>query len=246
MTLKKIDSTKKSNFVLNQLVEELSSDEYEVGDQLPTEGELAQLMGVSRGSVREALAALRLTGVITSRAGQGTHLNQKLSKAEGTLEEKALTVLRRDTSPEEMFEARATIEAPISALALKRMDNSDLENIKEILSQMSQAVASVATERYISLNKQFHLSIFQATKNKVLNDIMKSVLSYMEEDLWKEERQCYYEENQERFQKSLKIHKEIFSSLKNKDSTALSNAMKEHFSYLSGGNELEENEVVFH
>ncbi|MCF7890403.1 FCD domain-containing protein [Candidatus Bipolaricaulota bacterium] len=229
--------------MLDQLLEDLSSDKYEIGDRLPTEEKLSQMMGVSRTSVREALAALRLTGVVTSRAGQGTHLRKKPRETNGnsTMEKRALTVLKENTSPEEMFEARATIEGPIASLAVEKMDDSDLEKIKKVVGKMSQAVESAATEKYISLNKRFHLSIARATKNNALKNIMKSVLSYMEEELWQEERRYYYEENQQRFRESLQIHRNLFSSLQNKDRAALSEAIKTHFNYLSGENKLRKN-----
>lgn len=241
MSFEKFESTKKSSFVLDQLLEELSSDKYGVGDRLPTEDRLAQMMGVSRTSIREALAALRLTGVITSRAGQGTHLSKKIGKKNGMLEKKAFIVLRNNTSPREMFEARATIEKPIADLAMEKMKNSDLENLEEVLEQMCQAADTLATEEYISFNKQFHLSIARTTGNTVLKSIMQSLLSYMDEELWQEERRYYYEENPGRFDRSLQIHKKIFCSFKNEDSASLATAIDTHFNFLSGKGELRNN-----
>ncbi len=241
MSFEKFESTKKSSFVLDQLLEELSSDKYGVGDRLPTEDRLAQMMGVSRTSVREALAALRLTGVITSRAGQGTHLSRKIGKKNGASQKKALLVLRKNTSPGEMFEARATIEKPVADLAMEKMENSDLEDLEEILERMCRAADKQAMEKYISFNKQFHLSIAETTGNTVLKSIMKSLLSYMDEELWQEERRCYYEENPERFDRSLQIHKKIFRSFKNEDGASLATAMDAHFNFLSGKGELRNN-----
>ena len=235
MTFDKFDSTKKSNFVLDQILQEIHSQRYEVGDCIPTEGKLAEEMGVSRTSVREALAALRLVGVVTSKPGQGTFISKKLSKENGNLKEEALSVLNENTSPDEMFELRETIEGPIAVLAMEKMTDSDLRQLKDVLDRMTEATKSGNKEKYFNMNTKFHLLVAKGTHNKALKNIMESTLSYMNEDLWKEEREYYFQENDAKLSRCLQIHKNIFNALKNEDKPTLLEEIDNHFEYVENG-----------
>lgn len=235
MKFKKLERTKKSSFVLDQLVKKLKSEEFEVGDQLPTEPELAEAMGVSRTSVREALAALRLGGVIISKPGHGTYISDKLEEGEGHLENRALSILKRNHNPKEMFEARKVIEPSIAIFAMKEVRAPNLNELKNILEKMDKAVTSNDKETFISLNKRFHLSIAKATRNKAIEDIMEGVLSYMEEDLWKEERKYYYEEDGGDLRESLTLHEGILDAMKKGDEEAVSKELEAHFNYITEG-----------
>ena len=230
-------TSKKSGFVLDQIMEELISDNYEVGDQLPAEGKLAEMMDVSRTSVREALAALRLTGIIESRAGQGTYICRDLRKEKDNIQSEALTVLKDSVSPKQMFEARRIIEEAIAVFATKRVNNSDLPGLEKALKGMRKAEKAGDTKKFISFNKKFHLSIAKASKNEVLVNIMDSVLSYLEKDLGKEERLYYYQNSAGAISKSYQIHRSILDALEKGNERAVSKAINKHFDNLLGGND---------
>lgn len=67
-------SKKKSEHVVEQILEAIKSGRYGPGDKLPPEEEIAKLTGVSRPSVREALGALRLIGILETKVGDGTYV----------------------------------------------------------------------------------------------------------------------------------------------------------------------------
>lgn len=235
MGFQKLSGRKKSTYVLEQILDEIKGDGYKVGEKLPSEEELAELTGVSRTSVREALAALRLTGVVKSEAGKGTYIKRKPSITDNRLENQALSILKDNASPAEMFEARSTIEEPITDLALDRMGDSDFEKLKGLLEGMREATEAGDFERFLSLNRKFHLTIAEATGNTAIVGIMESVLSYMEEDLWREERRCYYENKEGLLDESFQIHEGIFNAIKDRDRVAVSGEINNHFDRLKSG-----------
>ncbi|MBI3998745.1 MAG: FadR family transcriptional regulator, partial [Armatimonadetes bacterium] len=74
MAFQRIATKRKSALVAEQLIEAIRSNVYRVGSRLPPERVIAEQMGVSRPSVREALSALQLAGVLESRPGDGTYV----------------------------------------------------------------------------------------------------------------------------------------------------------------------------
>lgn len=232
MGFEKLSGRKKSTYVLEQILDEIKGDGFKVGEKLPSEEELTELTGVSRTSVREALAALRLTGVVKSKAGKGTYINRKPSITNNLLKNQPLSILKDNASPAEMFEARSTIEGAVTNLALDRMGDSDLEKLKGLLEGMREATEAGDFERFLSLNRKFHLAIAEATGNTAIVGIMESVLSYMEEDLWREERRYYYENKEGLLDESFQIHEGIFNAIKKRDRVAVSGEINNHFDRL--------------
>ena len=123
-----------SEYVLNHLIESIQSGKYEVGNKLPTEAEICEMLGVSRPSVREALSALRLAGVIESKKGDGTYV-KALSVSFGQNEE----TFDHGTNIFELLEARRVIEPAVGQLALEVMGAEYEEKIRLALESMHKA-----------------------------------------------------------------------------------------------------------
>lgn len=232
MDIEKLDNrVERSKFVLEQIIGEIKKDGFEIGDKLPSEKELAEFTGVSRTSVREALAVLRLTGVAKSKPGKGTYIKKK----PGRVFDQALSILQNSASPAEMLEARAAIEGGITQLAVEMSDDSDVVRLERVLKEMPTAIEETNCEEFLSeKNKRFHLTIAEATKNTAVKKVMDSVLSYMEESLWLEERRCFYEKNGHLLKKSFNLHLNIFEAFKSGDKQAIRERVKDHFDYLLG------------
>ena len=94
------------------------------GDRLPPERELAQVMGVSRSSLREALRALSLLGVTEMRQGDGTYLTAL--DPDALMRPFGLVLALSDGQLQELFEARRVIEPGLAALAAERIDEETL------------------------------------------------------------------------------------------------------------------------
>ncbi|MBC7098970.1 FadR family transcriptional regulator, partial [Candidatus Bipolaricaulota bacterium] len=122
---KKVTPAKASVAVAEQIVEAIKKGVLAVGSKLPSENELAEQMGVSRPTVREALSALAAVGLIESRPGSGNFVRNPAS----SIVQEALLILESESSCLEIMEARGLLEPPVAGLAAQKRTK---ENISEL------------------------------------------------------------------------------------------------------------------
>ena len=158
-----------------QIAERLSADIrtglYAPGERLPSERELARTLEVSRASVREALAALQLQGVVETRKGAGTFVSARPPAAE---------TQPHDASPSAVLEARAQLEPCVARLAAARAQRDDAA--EKLLSAMEAEPVDTAT--WNASDRLFHRQLAAMTGNPVLLAFADHVASLMDEPLW--------------------------------------------------------------
>lgn len=128
--------------------------------RLPSERELAQILGVSRPSLREALIALELGGVVEVRMGSGIYVTtgkEEAGSPDGTLGE----------SPSEIMEARMTVEGAIITLACARADQSMTQDLRRLLEAMRATIDAGGNP--LEQDRAFHLAIAARAGNSVLS-----------------------------------------------------------------------------
>ena len=131
------------------------------GDRLPAERDLAQQLGVSRPSLREALIALEIDGTVEIRMGSGIYVQAARDAGKGT----GRTAPAGD-SPEEVMQARAALEGAIAALAAALITPEALRSLRQTLDRMG---ADIAENRApLDSDRLFHLTLAEATGNSVL------------------------------------------------------------------------------
>jgi GntR family transcriptional repressor for pyruvate dehydrogenase complex len=130
------------------------SEGLDAGDRLPAERELARRLGVSRTSLREALTALRIEGVIEVQHGNGIYL------------------LRSPSLPA-LGEVRNTLEALAAELAASRRADADLARMVEAIREMDTSIA--AGEDGVEGDRRFHAAILGAAQNPVLAELLASL-----------------------------------------------------------------------
>lgn len=140
-----------------------------VGGRIPPERELAELWGLSRSSVRDALKQLALRGLIERRPGRGTIVVENINQLGGTLVD-----LLHDGNHEllQVMEVRTVIEPSVAARAAQRARPVDLEDLAQLLHEMSEKVTA---KRLAELDRTFHLSIARATGNPLLVSLLERV-----------------------------------------------------------------------
>ena len=131
------------------------------GDRLPPERELSAMLGVSRASLREALKALQIMGVLGSRHGSGTYLMERAHEILSVPPRLLIPV--RGITKAEMWEVRRTIEAEASAAAADRGVDADLTKIRNEFERMKATTndESVCTKHDFA----FHQAIAAASGN---------------------------------------------------------------------------------
>ena len=146
-------------------------EEYRPGDRLPSERELADRLGVSRPSVREALKALANVGVLETRRGSGTVVAR--DSAQFFRESMEYLTLLDRPSALEIYEARELVEVFLAGRAAERRTEEDLEKIKTALEEMAANIDN--PECRIEPNARFHEAVAAAAHHPVLEGIMASL-----------------------------------------------------------------------
>jgi GntR family transcriptional repressor for pyruvate dehydrogenase complex len=133
------------------------------GERLPPERELAGLFGISRGSLRQALRALQVMGVLEIIHGSGAYLSQA---AETILRDPdQVLVPLRGHSFAEMYEARRAMEAESAATAATRAMEQDIARMRAEIRAMRSSARNV--QRFLQHDRAFHRNIALASGNSV-------------------------------------------------------------------------------
>lgn len=151
--------------IAEQILSRITAGELPVGARLPTEAELARDFGVSRPSVREALAALQFSGHVESRRGFGTVVvNADIAPA--TVERRRpLQTLREAV---DLLETRLVLEPYALSAAAEDPDREALKNARKLIDGMRAAVNEPGL--HASTDIRVHRSLLATCRNVVLRD----------------------------------------------------------------------------
>jgi DNA-binding FadR family transcriptional regulator len=143
--------------ISQQLAKAIAAGEYELGQRLPSERELAQTFKVSRPTVREAIIALELDGLVQVRLGSGVYVMNRLPPGG---KESA-----KDIGPFELLEARRAIEGEVCALAALRIDDAQLEQLSQLVAEMRDDNKHNEILMSEEADRRFHELIASSTQN---------------------------------------------------------------------------------
>ncbi len=158
--------------VAEQILKKIEDGELQPGSCLPAQRELAQLLGVGRSSVREAINALVVMGYLEAIQGKGTFIRQNLPATDPTIEK--LNAAFKAGSIFDLMEARALLEAKSAALAAQRAEKHHIQKLKKALKDVR------ATEKdytfFLKADIAFHNRVAEATGNVVICEMTKLIL----------------------------------------------------------------------
>ncbi len=143
------------------------------GDQLPPEQELADTLGISRGSLREAVQALSHIKVLDVRRGDGTYVSSL--EPDDLLSSMVFAIdLASDDSLYEVLEVRRLLFPQTAALAAQRVTDGQLERLRALLARLD---AAEGTDEVVALHDQFADVVAEATGNSWLTNILRALHS---------------------------------------------------------------------
>lgn len=152
--------------IVRFLTEEIETGRLRPGDRLKPERDLAAELGVSRGSVREALKALEMLDVVELRHGHGVYITlpqpQALSRIFGTL------LAMQPGRAEDIMEARIALECHAARLACQNAGALDLARIRRALDAMAHAIDNDQVHVGADADHEFHTAIVESTGNATL------------------------------------------------------------------------------
>lgn len=146
--------------VAQDLASKIAQSVYPVGKRLPSERDLAQTYAVSRPTVREAIIALELDGLVEVRLGSGVYVTAQRPRGGKAGE--------TDIGPFELLEARRAIESEACALAAVRITDEELSQLRLLLAEMQTENAHDVTLSE-DADRRFHMLIAESTKNSAMS-----------------------------------------------------------------------------
>lgn len=199
-------------------LERLILNKLQPGDKLPGERELAEMLGVSRSSIRDAIRRLEIVGLVEPRQGAGTVVRE--ISTDTLVSPLANVIAHRRQLVGELLDFRKMLEPPLAARAATHASSGEIAGMDEILRRQGRKVR--AGELAIEEDTEFHYRLALAAGNSVVLKVVDVVM-----DLLRETRSRSLQ-TEGRPQKSLAGHKRILAAIKRRDAAAAEAAMQQH------------------
>ncbi|HET6738061.1 MAG TPA: FCD domain-containing protein [Kribbella sp.] len=164
-----------ASLVARQLLEQLGADQVPVGARLPSERDLAQMLGVGRSTLREAIAALELVGLVEVRPGSGSYLRADSTQLLAQTLQWSLALGEPEIG--DLVEVREELELLAARLATARADSEQIGRLRGHVEQMHAAGNDI--DAFVQADVAFHLEIATIARNVVLESLLKSLQSLL-------------------------------------------------------------------
>ena len=205
--------------VARQIAGLIHSGELYLGSRLPPERDLSKRLGVSRPTVREAMIALEISGLVEVRTGSGIYVTAPGLEPSFTFD--------AGPSPFEILGARKLIEPEIAAFAAPLMTSSDLDRLRETLDALGNAADHTTS---LDPDRDFHTCIANATGNTALISIVDGLWDKMFGPIFK--TLSIRTGLPQNVRMTLADHTAIFERLKARDAEGASRAMRIHLEHV--------------
>lgn len=222
MELKPIKTRKIYEEIVEQIRQLVKEGHLKAGDRLPSERELAERLQVSRASVREALSALEMMGLLEVRSGEGTYIRQV--NIESVVAPLAWVLSMEKDVVFELLEVRKILEVQAAGIAAERIEDEEIAELAIVLERMKR---DLETEQLgEEADHRFHFTIARATRNKILIRLMDTISDTMQQTLKASRIKLY--EGKDTPERLYKEHLSIYEAIKNRDSAQAQRRMLDH------------------
>ena len=222
MILKPIKTKKIYEQIVDQIGILVADGQLKPGDRLPSERELVERFQVSRASIREAISALEMMGLIEVRAGEGTYIRQvNIDSVVAPLA--WMLFIEKDTDLE-LYEVRKILEVQAAGIAAERAEEDEISDMYEALEVMRMDLEIDRLGE--DADHRFHFAIARATHNKILMRLMNTISDTMQKTL-KSSRSKLYEERTTP-KRLYQEHCSLYEAIKNHNMLEAQQLMLDH------------------
>ena len=220
MPFQSIEPNRLYRRIADQIRALIGSGEFGPGARLPPERDLARQLRVSRPSVREALIALEVEGLVDVRIGSGVYVRApEAAVASGARESAA--------GPFELLRARHLIESECAALAAKSAKPEQVTAIERALDEMDRAMN--AGQQPLPGDRLFHLRVAEATGNGALVHVIRLLWDERTGTLFK--RLEHHYDSPDVWRNAMREHRAVLDSIAARDARAARSAMQRHLNH---------------
>jgi len=218
LPFKPVESRRLYQQIADQIRELIERGGFEAGTRLPPERDLAQQLGVSRPSLREALIALDVEGRVEVRSGSGVFVSAARP------EPVARKTPAMGESPSQLMEARSVIEGELVVLACARTSDELLARLRGILTEMAAAIERRRAR--VDLDRDFHLTLAEMSGNAVLARLVGDLFDERHSPISAKISSRF--ENTRTWKTALQEHEAILEAVEARDPIAAQAAMRAH------------------
>jgi GntR family transcriptional regulator, transcriptional repressor for pyruvate dehydrogenase complex len=219
-----IKNTKVFDQVIGQIKELIRQGDLKCGDKLPSERDMCEQLRVSRTSIREALRALEMLGIIEARQGGGNYIKEQFE--DSFFEPLSLTFLLHGSNIDEVIKFRQMMEPQAAGEAAVRRSEEQLEEMKRLLCELKTTENETVSA---AIDKQLHYKIIEASGNKLVAYTMYAVSALVEEYIINTRSSMI--KNPENKSLLYEQHDNIIHAIEKQDSAEAIRAMSEHLIY---------------
>jgi GntR family transcriptional regulator, transcriptional repressor for pyruvate dehydrogenase complex len=208
--------------VADRLVTAIALGEYPPGERLPPERELAQMLGVSRSTFREASGRLLAIGIVDIRRGRqgGTYVRESWTAA--SAEAVRRTLLPRWDEMEQLFDLRCLVEGMVARVAALRRGGDDVERMRAALGRFSSAQTP---RQEHAADIAFHQAVVAATRNPQIAGLTRDLLTRVSLGFPIEP----YDGDRAVYQRALAEHTALFEAIEAGDAERAGATAQHHF-----------------
>jgi GntR family transcriptional repressor for pyruvate dehydrogenase complex len=221
MSLESISDNEKTlpELAADRIVRMIVDGKFEKNVRLPNEFQLAEVLNVGRGTIREAIKILVSKNIVEIRRGCGTYVSDKPGIVDDPL---GLTFFKdRHRLALDLYELRMIIEPKIAALAAERVTDEEIENIEKACYAIEVNINE--KKPYTQEDIYFHECIAKSSKNQVVPNVIPIIHSAVE---------IFVDMRDEKLlQETLRTHRAIVDAIKARNSDMAEKAMIEHLAH---------------
>jgi len=215
---KPVESRRLYQQIADQIRELIDRGGFEAGTRLPPERDLAQQLGVSRPSLREALIALDVEGRVEVRSGSGVFVS--VAQPDRAVAKTAAM----GESPSQLMEARSVIEGEVVILACARITDAMLVRLRGLLKSMAAEIERRSAR--VDLDREFHMTLAEMTGNAVLARLVGELFDERHSPISAKISSRF--ESTRTWKTALKEHEAILQAVEARDPIAAQAAMRAH------------------
>jgi len=218
LQLKPVESRRLYQQIADQIRDLIDRGGFEAGMRLPPERDLAQQLGVSRPSLREALIALDIEGRVEVRSGSGVFVSAVAP------DHAPRSTEAWGESPSQLMEARSVIEGEVVILACARSTEVRLTRLRELVESMEAEIERRRAR--VDLDRQFHLTLAEMAGNSILTRLVGELFDERHSPISSKISSRF--ESKRTWQEALKEHEAILKAVEARDPIAAQAAMRAH------------------
>ena len=208
--------------VVDQIKEMVRVGQIKKGDKLPTERVMAEELQVSRTSIREAMRALEVVGLIESRQGAGNYIREEFDDV--LLEPLSIVFMLQNGTNKDIFELREVLELSTIFLSVMRISDEELKKLGELVERFK---TSRDEEENVKIDSEFHSIIVKGANNVLITNLLEGVSELVDKFI-SEGRRAILSDERNRG-KLLDFHEKIYLAIKIRDAYSAYKHMQEHF-----------------